>query len=294
MRKWLLLGLLLLFSSQVQATTVTTTLKGPDGVITAEHAHVTFTLKNYQVGKTIPRKTGTFSALPPKFTAYPDATGLVSVSVTPNSQIKPDNTRYEICYYYEGVKYHCCELVIPDQVPAFNLDDPTVAVCLNSVAQPDLSQACPTGEVATGISSSGALICTSSVRVCNIVAGADNGSVLASLDIAPQSFQCKIPRNATILEVNVHADAGTSSVIPGFVNPSSVVFNLTSGALATAAAGGEACSNVAGGLGLDGVTTCSATLQNTSVVAGSYLQTISGTSAGSPHIFTASVVFTME
>lgn len=130
-------------------------------------------------------------------------------------------------------------------------------------------------------------------RVCMMRAGADNGTALASADIAPQSIQCKIPEGAVLVEIDVHADAGTPQVIVSKVNSlGGSPTDLVSTSLATAASGGEACSNAAGGLGIDGVTTCSATLQNLTFSTGDYLYTRTATAGGVAKLFTVSVVFT--
>lgn len=156
---------------------------------------------------------------------------------------------------------------------------------------------CPANQFMTGEDASGNAICAAAsattTRVCNIVAGGDSAPILANTDIAPQSFQCDIPKTATVLEVDVRADTGTPSVIVGFITPVGVVSNLVSAPLATAGSGGKACANAAGGLGVDGVTTCSATLQNATVAIGSYFETISATAGGAAHLHTVSVIFTM-
>lgn len=134
---------------------------------------------------------------------------------------------------------------------------------------------------------------STTTRVCNIVAGGNASPVLVDTDIAPQSYQCWVPKTSTVIEVEVRADAGTPQVVVGYIKPNTTVSNLVSAPLATAAAGAAACSNTTGVLGLDGVTTCSATLQNVSVPAGSYFETISATAGGAAHLFTVSVTFTL-
>lgn len=142
---------------------------------------------------------------------------------------------------------------------------------------------------------------SSSKRVCMMVFGADNGSALANADIGPQTEQCQIPYAATIYEIDITADAGTPSVIVGkrhcTANPCAsnfTVTNLLSGALSTAASGGPACSKTGATAGLDTFTTCSATLQNTSIAIGDYIETVSATAGGTAKRFTVAVHFTVN
>lgn len=117
-------------------------------------------------------------------------------------------------------------------------------------------------------------------RSCTLVIGEDNASaVLGNTDLGPQKRQCYIPFASTVVEVMVAADAGTPSVVPGR-NIAGVSSNLVSSALSTGGGGGLACSNVAGTLGFDGATTCSATLQNTAITAGGWLELETGATAG--------------
>ena len=69
---------------------------------------------------------------------------------------------------------------------------------------------------------------------------------------------------------------------------------LFAGALATAASGGIACSNTGGTTGINTVTTCSSTLQNTSLSAGDYIELVSGTAGGTAKFFVAHVVYTIN
>jgi hypothetical protein len=131
-------------------------------------------------------------------------------------------------------------------------------------------------------------------RVCAMIVGADNATAaLADADLGPQGRQCFIPAPATVVEVNVAADAGTPNIIPR-KNSAGSGSNLVSSALATAAAGGIACSNTGGTTGLNGVTTCSATLQNTSLAAGDYLELISGTAGGTAKRMSVFVIYTIQ
>lgn len=126
-------------------------------------------------------------------------------------------------------------------------------------------------------------------RVCSLVAGANNGATLTDADIGPQGKHCQIPYAATIYEIDVAADAGTPNVMvtkrhctaaPCAAGANETVSNLTSAALATAASGGTACSAVGAAAGLDTFTTCSATLQNTALLPGDWIEVVSGTAGG--------------
>jgi len=77
-----------------------------------------------------------------------------------------------------------------------------------------------------------------------MIIGADNGSALSTADIAPQGRQCFIPYAATILEIDVAADAGTPAVVVAR-NHAGTLTDL-SASLATAGSGGLACANAAG------------------------------------------------
>jgi hypothetical protein len=134
---------------------------------------------------------------------------------------------------------------------------------------------------------------------CMIVIGAENGSALADADIGPQKEQCQIPFAATVYEVDVTADAGTPSAIVAIrhctADPCAshfTVTNLVSTALLTAASGGPACSKTGATTGLDGFTTCSATLQNTTIAQGDYIETVSGTAGGTAKRLSIAVHFT--
>jgi hypothetical protein len=106
--------------------------------------------------------------------------------------------------------------------------------------------------------------------------GSDNAaSDLVDADIGPQGRIFRIPVAATVTEVGVSANAGTPNVILQ-VSHAGTPADLTSSALVTASSGGIACSKTTAVTGEDGATTCSATLQNTSVAAGDWIQTKTG------------------
>lgn len=149
-----------------------------------------------------------------------------------------------------------------------------------------------------GINGASSVVTT---RVCSILIGSDNGAVvLADADLGPQGQQCKIPIASTVLEINVNADAGTPSVIvskmhcPSFSGGVCTAWtntNLLSSALAAKASNFDACSNTAGTTGIDGGSTCSATLQNTSLAAGDWIRLTSGTAGGTAKRVSVDVVY---
>jgi hypothetical protein len=93
--------------------------------------------------------------------------------------------------------------------------------------------------------------------------------------------------------MDVNADAGTPNIVIGR-NHAGTIANIVSGALATAASGGIACSNTGGTTGINGATTCSSTLQNTSLSAGDYLEPVSGTAGGTAKFFVVHVIYTVN
>lgn len=130
-------------------------------------------------------------------------------------------------------------------------------------------------------------------RVCDVGVGDTSGSAITNGQLGPQKRVCYVPAAATVVEMDVAADGGTPNVIVG-VNHAGSVSNIVSAALATAASGGIACSNAGGTTGIDGATTCSATLQNTSVAAGDYLELVSGTAGGTAKWMTIHVIYTIN
>lgn len=130
-------------------------------------------------------------------------------------------------------------------------------------------------------------------RVCDIAVGDTSGSAITNAQLGPQKRICYIPAAATVVEMDVAADGGTPNVIVA-KNSAGTPSNIVSAALATAASGGIACSNTGGTTGIDGVTTCSATLQNTSLAAGDYLELISGTAGGTAKLMTIHIIYTIN
>lgn len=129
---------------------------------------------------------------------------------------------------------------------------------------------------------------------CDIPIGDQSASAAVSdTQLGPQKRICFIPASATIVEVDVAADGGTPNIIIGRNRAGSVV-NIVSSALATAGSGGVACSNTGGTTGINGTTTCSATLQNTALNVGDYLELVSGTAGGTAKLMTAHVLYTVN
>jgi hypothetical protein len=141
---------------------------------------------------------------------------------------------------------------------------------------------------------SGADAPTLSRRVCDIAIGdTSSGTPLVTAQLGPQKRICFIPSAATIIEVDVDSDNGVPSALIG-VNHHGVTTQILSQALATAASGQPACANLTGVTGLDGVTTCSAMLENTSVLQGDYLELIDGTADGVANFITVHVTYTVN
>lgn len=150
-----------------------------------------------------------------------------------------------------------------------------------------------TGDIAANAVTSAKLAVANTYRTCDIPINDTSGSAIVSGQMGPQSRICYIPAAATIVEMDVNADAGTPNIIVGR-NHAGTITNIVSSALATAASGGIACSNTGGTTGLNGATTCSSTLQNTSLAAGDYLELVSGTPGGTAKFFVAHVVYTVN
>jgi hypothetical protein len=126
----------------------------------------------------------------------------------------------------------------------------------------------------------------------DIPVGDTSGSAITNAQLGPQSRMVIVPRAGTVTEIDVTGDAGTPNVIIA-KNHAGSITNLLSSALATASSGGIACSKTSGVTGLDGVTTCSATLQNTSLAAGDYLELVSGTAGGTAKLMVVHVVYSV-
>jgi hypothetical protein len=133
-------------------------------------------------------------------------------------------------------------------------------------------------------------------RTCTIsIPGSGGSGVLLDADfgVTLDGQDCFISAPSTLVEVSVRADAGTPNVIPQRDRLGTAV-NIVSSALATAAAGAQACSKTSGVTGLDGATTCSATLQNTSLSAGDWIGIASGTAGGVAKRMSIAITYTVD
>lgn len=151
----------------------------------------------------------------------------------------------------------------------------------------------PTAGLVNNAVTSAKMAVANTYRTCDIPINDTSGSAITSGQMGPQSRVCFIPAASTIVEMDVNADAGTPNIIVGR-NHAGTITNIVSGALATAASGGIACSNTGGTTGINGATTCSSTLQNTSLAAGDYLELVSGTPGGTAKFFVAHVIYTVN
>ncbi len=132
------------------------------------------------------------------------------------------------------------------------------------------------------------------VKTCSVVVGAEDASAaIVNADLGPQGGQCLIPVAATVLEITVKADGGTPNVIVQKEHGATPTA-LLSAALATAGSGGVACSRTTATLCLDGVTTSSGTLQNTSLAAGDWIGLASGTAGGTAKRMSIAVTYTVN
>lgn len=155
----------------------------------------------------------------------------------------------------------------------------------------EISGAVITSGIAANAVTSAKLAVANTYGKCDFAFGdTSSASVLVNGQLGPQVGVCFVPAASTVVEVDVRADAGTPNIIVGG-ELAGTVSNFTSSALATAAAGARACSNTGGTTGIDGSTTCSGTLQNTSIAAGTYLQAVSGTAGGTAKWMTAHVIY---
>src|SRR4030095_2315269 len=115
---------------------------------------------------------------------------------------------------------------------------------------------------------------------CSFVFGDQSGSTLTDGQFGPQGGLLPLPENATLIEISIKADAGTPSVIMQRYRPSGgTTVDLTSSALTTGASGAIACSRPTASTSINGTTTCAATLQNTALTKGDWIQTKTGATA---------------
>jgi hypothetical protein len=133
-------------------------------------------------------------------------------------------------------------------------------------------------------------------RTCTIVVpGSGASGVLVDADFGTtlDGTDCFIAAPSTLVEITVRADAGTPTVIPRRDRLGTAV-NLVSATLATAAAGAQACAKGSAVTGLDATTTCSATLQNTSLSAGDWLGITSGVAGGTAKRMSIALTYTVN
>ena len=150
-----------------------------------------------------------------------------------------------------------------------------------------------TADVAANAITSAKMAVVNTRRVCDIAVGDESASAIVTAQLGPQKRICYVPAASTIVEMDVGADGGTPNVIVA-VNHAGSDSNIVSSALATASSGGIACSNTGGTTGIDGATTCSSTLQNTTLAAGDYLELVSGTPGGTAKLMTIHVIYTVN
>lgn len=215
------------------------------------------------------------------------ASGALTVALVPNVGATPSGTSYNVEYFLPGAHFTETWVVgappgpytIP-QVRVVSVPSVGVSVLGSQISGPVASSVIPT---------------THRRRTCNIVVGADNAtSPLVDADLAPQGHQCWIYAAATIVEMNVSADAGTPSISVAR-NRAGALASITAAPLQTAAAGGIACANAAGsGLGLDGVTTCAVALTTTALAAGDFLDLNGGVAGGTAKRVSLAVTFTID
>jgi hypothetical protein len=140
-------------------------------------------------------------------------------------------------------------------------------------------------------------------RSCDISVGdASSSNTVTNAQLGPQKHICKLSAASTLLEVDIESDAGSPSVVlgrrrcttfTGGTCSAETVTSLVTSALA-ASSGYMGCSNGAGTAGIDGGTTCAATLQNTGLNAGDWIELVSGTAGGTAKLVTVHVVYTVK
>lgn len=200
---------------------------------------------------------------------------------------------------------------VGDGTPVFSLDTTHVALDTNALTftNKNISGATNTFSAIPGATLNNNSVTSTQTAVvntrrqCDLPVGDSSGPVITNGQLGPQKHICKIPYAATVVEVDVDADGGTPNVIVGrrrcttFAAGACTVetgANLLSSALATNASGLGACSNTGGTTGIDGGTTCAATLQNTGLNAGDWIELVSGTAGGTAKFFVAHVFYVVQ
>jgi len=140
-------------------------------------------------------------------------------------------------------------------------------------------------------------------RVCMLDVGSDDGAVLVTTNLGPQLEQCQIGENATVYEIDVAANAGQPSVIvakrhctsaPCVPGANETVSQLISASLTPGTSGATSCANTTGSAGLDTFTSCTATLQNTALLPGDWIELLSGTVDGVAKRMSIAIHFTVN
>jgi hypothetical protein len=138
---------------------------------------------------------------------------------------------------------------------------------------------------------------------CDIAVGDHSSSnPVTNGQLGPQPRLCRVPVAGTVIEVDVSSDMGAPVVIVGRRRCNTYTAGTcsadTDSALVSSALGPSAgfmvCSNVSGAAGIDGNTVCSSTLQNTGLIAGDWIDLISGTAGGVANLVTVTVFYTLN
>lgn len=100
----------LLIPSISYSTTFSITLLTPAEAAVTKDAFVRFELHNY--GSQVPHVVGSNVILPSMTDFYPNGSGVVTGTIQGNDTIIPNTTYYHICFYKDGIKFYCCDMVI--------------------------------------------------------------------------------------------------------------------------------------------------------------------------------------
>jgi hypothetical protein len=142
-------------------------------------------------------------------------------------------------------------------------------------------------------------------RTCIMTFGSANGPTLAALDVAPQIKLCKIPAAGHVVEIDVDADAGTTSVQVQKRHCSTITSgactawtstNLMSGELAGLTGGFGACAmSSTSQTCIDGSTSSGTiSVSTTALAAGDWVETSTSTLGGTPKQYAIAVIWTVD
>lgn len=127
---------LLLSVSQAFGTTVSGTIKDVTGTAITKNAYVNFTLRNYSSNQ--PRVIGSHVIGAPSAPFYPNASGVISGTITGNDLISPGpgvpTTYYDVCTYFGSQQFRCAAYSIVGST--FNLNSATPITTVPVVAPP--------------------------------------------------------------------------------------------------------------------------------------------------------------